>query len=223
MFADLADSLHVNVDLNAELLGEEVDELDCRSSRTSAEPPYVGVEDVHAVDDRHNSRSQTVARSTVSVEVDGNFDICFELRDDRSGAQRINQTGHILESDDLRAESFHLTSFFNEVFVCEDLFGFCGFLAEETAEEADLFGFGLGIDGVAYSAVGDTAEFVDQTDRFLDIVNIVERVEDTHHVKTVFDSFLVETFENVVGVGNVAEEVTAARESREQRFALHCL
>ena len=116
-------------------------------------------------------------------------------------------------------------------FVGEYLLGSCGsllFAAEEFAEEAFLLGGGsgspvLGVYGVADSGVGYAAQLVDETDGLLDIVDVVEGIEDTHHVETVGDSFFIETFEHVVGVGHIAEEVSATRESRKQRFSLHGL
>ena len=78
---------------------------------------------------------------------------------------RVNQTCHIFEGDNLGSEAFHFASFFHEVFVGEYLFGFLSLFAEEAAKESGLFGrFGLGVDGVAYGAVGDASEFVDEAD-----------------------------------------------------------
>ena len=106
------------------------------------------------------------------MEVDGHLDGGFEFADDGCRPGGIHQAGHILEGDDFRAEAFHLDSEVDEIFVGEYLFGSCGsffLFAEEGAEETFLFGcfsgsFLLGIDGIAYGGVGDSAEFVDETD-----------------------------------------------------------
>ena len=158
LHADLAHSFHVGAEFDAELLAEDVDQLDGGSSGAAAEPPDVGVEDVNAVDDGHQSGAEAVAGGAVSVEVHGHLHGGFQLGDDRSGARGVNQAGHIFEGDDLGAEAFHFASFLHEVFVGEHLFGFSGFLAEEASEETGLGSFGgFGVDGVAHSAVGDAA------------------------------------------------------------------
>ena len=52
--ADFADGLHVDIDFDAEAVGEYIDELNSGSSRAAAKPPDVGVEDVDAVDHGHD-------------------------------------------------------------------------------------------------------------------------------------------------------------------------
>ena len=52
-FADFADLLHVDINLDAEFLTEYVNKLDGGSGRPFAEPPDVGVEDVDSVEDGH--------------------------------------------------------------------------------------------------------------------------------------------------------------------------
>ena len=105
----------------------------------------------------------------------------------------------------------HFFCFVYEIFVGENLLGFLSFLAEETSEETGFLGgsLGFGVNRVADSAVGYSTEGVDEADRFLDVVNIVERIENTHHVEAVFDSLFIKSFEYVVGVRNIAEEVTS--------------
>ena len=224
VIANLADGLHVALKLYAEFLCEYIYELDCRSSRASAKPPDVGVEDVDAVEDGHDRRCQSIAGCAVSVEVDGYLDVGFELGYDGCCARGAYEACHLLEGDDLCAEAFHFLGFFDEVFVGENLFGLLGLFAEEAREESGFGSFGrLRIDRVAYGSVGYAAELVDHLDGFLHIVDVVEGVEDTHHVEAVLDSFLIEAAEHIVGVGYVAKEVAAARQCRQQGFALHGL
>ena len=160
----------------------------------------------------------------MSVEVDGYLDVGFELGYDGCCARGAYESGHILEGDDLCAEAFHFLGLLYKVFVGEDLFRLLGLFAEEACEESGLGSFrSLGIDRVAYGSVGYAAELVDHLDGFLHIVDVVEGVEDTHHVEAVLDSFLIEAAEHIVGVGYVAKEVAAARQCRQQGFALHGL
>ncbi len=193
-------------------MAEEVDEFDCGCGRASSEPPDVGVEDVDAVDDCHYARRKAIAGCAVGMEVHGNFYRGFEFAYDGGGAQRVDKACHILQGDDLCAEGFHFLGFVDEVFVGEDLFRFGFFFAEESAEKAFGCGcFGLGIDCIAYGSVGDSAQRVYKAYRFLYVVDVVQCVEDTHNVKTVGDSFLIESFEDIVGVGYITEKVAAAR------------
>ncbi len=97
-------------------------------------------------------------------------------------------------------------------------------LAEQAAEESLLAGsfggFVLGVYGIADSGIGNAAEFVDEADRLLDIVDVVEGVEDAHHVEAVFDSLLIEALQNAVGIRHIAEEVAAAGKGRKERAAV---
>ncbi|CCX43343.1 uncharacterized protein BN456_00156 [Prevotella sp. CAG:1031] len=235
-FTDAADGFHVDFHFNAEFLTEDINELDCGSCRAASEPPDVGVENVDAVDDGHQRRCQTIAGGAVGVEVYGNVggQSCAEFGDNRGGAHRVDQAGHVLEGDYLCAEAVHLFGLVDEVAVGEDFLDFGSgcrlfFFAEEAREETFLLfdGSGCGsfvfrVDGITYGAVGNAAELVNQTDGFLNVVDIVEGIEDTHDVEAVFDGFFVESFENCVGIGDISEEVAAAREGTEQRFAFHC-
>ncbi len=193
--ANFADGVHVGFHLNAEALAEDIDKLDGGSGRTATEPPDVSVDDVHALDDGCKHGSEAVARGAVCVEVDGNLHGCLEFRHQGVDARRGYQAGHVFYGNHLGAEAFHLFGFLNEVFVGEDFL---------------LFGCAFGVDGIADGGVGDTTELVDEADGFLDVVDVVEGVEDTHHVEAVLDGFAVETFEHEVGIRHVAEEVTAA-------------
>ena len=165
MLADFSDSLHIDIDFNAEFLSEQINQLDCRSGRTASEPPNVGVENVNAVDDGHHARCQTVAGCTVGVEVNRHFDIGLEFRDDRCGTQGVDQSGHVLECDNLCSEGLHLTGFLNEIFVSKYLFWLSGFLPEQTSKETFLRFFdNFRIDCIAYRTVGNAAQLVDQAD-----------------------------------------------------------
>ena len=226
LLADGAYGFHVHVYLYAEFLCEKVDEFNGGSRGASSEPPYVGVEDVDAVDYGHDAGCEAVAWCAVGVEVDVGLEGCFELGYYGCGAHGVYEAGHVLKRDDFRAEGFHFFCFLHEVLVCEDFFRLLGFLAHEACEESGLrqrCGVGLGVDGVAHGAVGYASEFVDEAYAFLYIVDVVERVEYTHHVQAVGYRFFVETFKHIVGVGFVAEQVAAARERRQQRTAFHGL
>ena len=219
MFADFTHGFHVGFDFNTEFFCEQVHKLYGRSCGTAAEPPYVGVQDVHAVDYRHHRRRQAVAGCTMGVEIDRNFHGGLEFRDNGGGTQRAYQACHILKSDYLGAETFHFAGFFHEVFVGEYFLGLFRLFAEELGEETGfLRRFGLGVYGVADGAVGDAAKLVDEADGLADVVDVVESVEYTHHVEAVGDSLFIETFENAVGVGHITEEVAAAGRALSRDF-----
>ncbi len=142
------------------------------------------------------------------VEVHGHLERFLQLGHKSIDAGGIHQTGHILDRYHLGADFLHLHSLVYEILVGEDLLLGCII---------------LGVYCVADSRVGDTAQLVDHHDRVMDVVDVVEGVEDTHHVQTVLDGLLVEALEHAVGIRHIAEKVTAAREGGEQRDALHCL
>ena len=118
--ADFTDSFHIYLNFYAEFLTEHVYKFKCRSCTAFAKIPDVGVEDVDAVDNCHQSRCQAISWSTVGVEVNRNVDVSFQLWHERCNACRVNQSGHILEGDNLGTHLFEAFGFFNEVFVGED-------------------------------------------------------------------------------------------------------
>ena len=142
------------------------------------------------------------------MEVNGHLEGLLELRHQSVDAGGIDEAGHILDGDHLGSDLLHLDGLVHEVLVGEDHL---------------LGGIILGVDGVAYGRVGDSTKFVDHHDRIVDVVDVVECVEDTHHVQTVLDGLLVEALEHAVGVGDVTEEVTAARKGGEKGDPLHSL
>ncbi len=142
------------------------------------------------------------------MEVNGHCEGFFQLRHQGVDARGAYEAGHVLECDHLCAEAFHLFGLLNEVFVSEDFL---------------VFGSAFGVNGVADGSVSDAAEFVDEADRLFYVVDVVEGIKYTHHIQTVLDSLFVEAFEYLSGVGDISEEVSAAREGRKQRDAFHLL
>ncbi len=202
---DLGHGLHVDTQIDAELLAEYVYQLQCGRSRAAAEPPAVGVDDIDSGHDCRHDRCQTVTRRTVGVEIDGDADVLLEELDERRYALRRNQTRHILDRYHVGAQLGHLLGLVEEILVGKDHFM--------------LLAVGiLGIDGVAYGAVGDAAVLLDIFDSRLDVIDIVQRIEYTHDAQTALDSVARETCDDLVGVGRVAEQVAAARECREIRY-----
>ena len=189
--ANLAHSFHVTFHFHAEFLSEDVDKFDSRSSRTFGKPPNVGVEDVNAVHNSHHARSQAVAGSTVSVEVDRHVDSSLKFRHQRSHTSRIYQACHILDGNHLGAESFVALSFFYKIFVGKYLFS--------------IYVVVFRINSVAHSTIGYAAKFVDDFYRFLNVVEVVKSIEDTHNAKTILDGFYIETLDDIGGIGCVSE------------------
>ena len=126
------------------------------------------------------------------VEVDLYGKSLFQLGHKAVDACGVNQTCHILEADHLGAGSNHFLSFVYKVFVGEYF----------------LVGV-LGVNCVANGCIGNAAQLVDETDRLADVVDIVQRIENTHYVKTILDSLFVETFKHAVGIRNISEQVAA--------------
>lgn len=58
---DLGNGFHVDTRVDPQFLAEDVDQLDSRRSRTAAEVPAVGIDDIDSCDDRRQHRCQTVA------------------------------------------------------------------------------------------------------------------------------------------------------------------
>ena len=75
---DFGNGLHIDSRIDPQFLAEDVDQLDSRRSRTAAEVPAVGIDDIDSCDDRRQHRCQTVARGAVGVEIDGDIQILLE-------------------------------------------------------------------------------------------------------------------------------------------------
>ena len=210
---DLGDGLHVHTGIDAELLAEDVHQLDGRGARTFGEIPAVGIDDIDAGDDRRKYRCKAVAGRTVGMEIDRNVDVLLEQLDQRSDAARRNQTRHVLDRNHVGAQRGHLLGLVEEIGVGEDLL--MAFFAHELGEET---GFGIfRIDRIANRAVGDAAVLLDVLDRRFDVVHVVQGVENTHDAQPALDRVAAEAVDHVVGIGSVAEQVAAARQGREFR------
>ena len=161
------------------------------------------------------------------MEVHWYTNIGFELGDDGSGAKRVYESGHILKSYDFSSKTLHFFCLFNEILIGENLFRSCRFASEDALESGGkaggLYRFFFGINGVANCAISDATNFIDHLYGVTDVVDIVESVEDTHHVKTIFDGFFVETFEHGIWVRYVTEKVASTRKGRKVGDTFECL
>ena len=128
---------------------------------------------------------------------------------------RRDQAAHVLDGDHVGTQSFHLLGLAQEIFVGEDLFR--RFRSSE--ERFDLLAEGLRgilrVDGGANGAIGDTAVLADVFHRRFYVVHVIERVEDTHDAQTGFDGIAAETFDDLVGVRSITEQVASTRKSGE--------
>ena len=210
---NLSNCLHIYVQLNTHLLTENVDQLQCGSCGTTCEVPDVGINDVSTCIDSSHNRCQTVTRSTVGVEINGNRQILLDQADQTSHALGRNQTTHILDGDHIGTQSRHLLSLIEEVSIGE--YGLRILLTHQLSEEA-YFGI-LRINRVANSAISDTAILLNVFDGRFHVIHVVQCVEDTHNAQTALDRVAAETVDNFVGVGAITEQVTATRQSGQFR------
>ena len=205
---DPGHSLHICFKLHAHLAAEDVDEFYRRCGRTTTEPPYVGIDDIHTLDDGCQHCSQTVAGCAMSMEIHRHLKSGLKLGHKAVDTRGTYESGHILKGDHLCSEFLHLFGLLYKILVGENFL---------------ILGSTFRIDCIAYSGICDTAQLVDHTDGALDIIDVIERVENTHHIETVLDSLLVKTFEHRIGIRHIAEQVAATGKSRKKRYALHCL
>ena len=133
----------------------------------------------------------------MGVEVYRHLKRFLQLRHKGVDAGGVHKSCHILHCHHLRTEFLHLKCLVDKVFVGEDLL---------------VLRCALRVDCVAYCCVGYTSKLVDHRDGPLDVVDVVEGIEDSHHVQSILDGFLVEAFQYAVGIWHVAEEVTPSRE-----------
>ena len=216
---DLGHGLHVHARFDAQLLAENMDQLDGRGARAFGEVPAVGVHDVDPGDDGRKHRSQSVARRAVGMEIDGNRKVLLQQAHQRGDAARRNQPRHVLDGDHVGAQCGHLFGLVEEIGIRED--GLRLFLAHQALHEG---GFGIfRVDRITYGAVGDAAVLPDVFDRRFHVVHVVQGIEDTHDAQPAFDRVAAEAVDHVVGVRRVAEQVTAARKRRELRHLAHSL
>ena len=214
---NLSNSLHIHVQLNAHLLTENIDQLQCGSCGATCEVPDVGINNVCTCIDSSHNRCQTVTRSTVSVEINGDRQVLLEQTDQACNALGRNQTTHILDSDHISTQISHLLSLIEEV--CVGKYGLRILLTHQLSEETDL-GI-LRVDSVANCAVSDTAILLHVLDGRLNVVHVVQCVEDTHNTQTALDRVAAETVDNLVGVGAITEQVTTTRQSCQFRNIAH--
>ena len=125
------------------------------------------------------------------MQVNGNLDGGFELRDKILSDIWLQQSRHILDTDGMASHLFEFDRQLNEHFVgvhrADRVY--------ETALDMRLFG-----------------TFERGADRHFQVANVVERIEDTEDADTACRGFLNELFYNIVGIMIIAEQVLTAQE-----------
>ena len=216
---DFGNGLHIDSRIDPQFLAEDVDQLDSRRSRTAAEVPAVGIDDIDSCDDRRQHRCQTVARGAVGVEIDGDIQILLEELHQFAHAVGREQTRHILDRDHIGSQRLHLLGFREEVFVRE--YRLRVLLAHQFAEEPDFRIFR--IDRITYRTVGDTAVLLHVFYGRFNVIHVVQGIEDTHDAQAALNRVTAEAVDDFVRIGGVSEEVAAARKGRELRYVSDCL
>ena len=219
LLVDLCYSLHIHAQVDAELLAEEVDELQCRSTCTTTKPPTVSIHNIYTCYDSSVYRCKTITRGTVCVEIHRDACRSLELLDKCTHALWRNQARHILDGDHIGTECSQLLRLSHKVVVGEDRRRIL--LAHQLLEERQLRI--LRVYGVAYCAVGNTTILLYILDGRLHVLDIVQAVEDTHNTQTALDGVAAEALDNLVGVWRITEEVTATRKCCELRNITHLL
>ena len=222
--ANLAHSLHVCLHFHSELLAEHIDKLKCRCSRAATEIPYISVENIHSVDNRHQRRSKSVARRTVCVEIHRHTHSLFQLRHKRCKARRVHKSGHILQRDNLGTHCLKALGFLHEIFIGENQFLFLQ-AAKQAMQEAScaLLLEWLRIDSVAHRSIGYSTQAVDNLYRLTHVVKVVERIKNTHHVQSVLDCLLIEALYHLSRIRHIAKKIATTRQCSQERLALNLL
>ena len=70
----------------------------------------------------------------------------------------------------------------------------------------------MGIDGVADGTIRYSTKLLDILNSRFHIVHIVERIEDSHDTQPRGDGVATETFDDLVGVGTVAKQISSTRQ-----------
>ena len=168
---------------------------------------------------RHGAQDgrQTVTRRAVGVEIDRYVDVLFEQLDQPAHAHRRNQARHVLDRNHVGAECCHLFRLVEEVGVGKDR---TGFLLPRESREESRFGV-FRIDRIADRAIGDAAVLLDVFDGRFHVVHVVQCIEDTHDAQAALDGIAAESVDDLVGIGGIPEEVAAARERGQFRYAAH--
>ena len=215
---DLGDGLHVDIELHAHFLAEDVDQFDRRSRRSAGEVPDIRIDDVDAGLDRSHDGSQPVTGRTVRMEVDRNRQVFFEQLDQIRNAFGRDQSAHVLDRDHIGAQSGHLLRLVQEILVGENRFR--KFLPFQRGLDT-FHRREMRVDRVAHGAVGDTAVLLDILDRRLHVVHVVQRVENTHDAQSRLDRIAAESLDDLIGIRSVSEQVASAGQRGQFRNVAH--
>ena len=212
---ELVDGRHgfaIDTGFKAELVGEDLDQLECRRGRSAREIQDHGVDDVHAVEHGHQHRGQAEPGRAVGMEVDGDAHIFFQGADELAGRGRVDEPGHVLDGDHVGAQAGQLFGLGHEVVDSEN------FPRDRLARQQrpGLVEPGeFRVHGVADGAVGAAAVLLDVADGRLHVVDVVQGVEDAHDADAGLDGVAAEALDDLVGIRVVAEQVAAARQGGE--------
>jgi len=209
---DGRDRLAVDAGVEAELVGEDLHQLEGRRRRAAGKIQDDGVDDVDAVDHGHQHRRQAEARGAMGVHVDGDAHVLLQGADQPPRRRRVDEPGHVLDGDHVGAQAGQLLGLGDEIADVEDLQGQRP--AAQQGPDAVAHGEAR-VDGVADGAVGDAAVALDVADGRLHVVDVVQGVEDAHDVDARAHGIAAEALDNRVGVGVVAEQVASARQGGE--------
>ena len=138
---------------------------------------------------QHRSHSHT--GGVMGVDVNGEIGVSLSDGSHQHGSSLgLQQTGHVLDGQDVDSLSDELVD--KVEVVLQRVFG--------------LLGVG-DITGVAHNGLDDTSSLLGSIDSKLHVFNVVERVEHSENVESVFNSFLAEVVDGVVGVRSVTNRV----------------
>ena len=96
LMANLSHSLHIGIHFYAETTAEDVDKFDGRSSGAATKPPYIGIHDIHALNNGSQHSCKTITGSAMCMEIDRNFHRSLKLRHQRIDTRGAHESGHIL-------------------------------------------------------------------------------------------------------------------------------
>ena len=158
-----------------------------------------GVDHIHAGLGRHEIGRDLVVGGVVRVQVDGDADLLLEGAHELLGGVGLEQAGHVLDGQHVRAAALELLGEVDVVLECVAV-------ARRVEDIA----------GVAHGALEELALTQDLVHGGLHVRQPVERVEHAEHVDALTGGLGDEGTHKVVRIARVADEVRAAQQHLER-------
>ena len=199
VFTDLLQTVGIQSGIAVGMLQRSHDGVQRRLRGQTGHRVERRIDDVNTRLRCHEYGGYAVAGRIMRVQMNRNADFLFECTDQLGSCRWLEQTGHILDAENVRAALFQL--FRHSHIVAQRIFG---------------LGRVQNIPGIAQARLCDHALVERLVERYLHALDPVQRVKDTEYIDAGFRGLLDELTDHVVRIILISDCVRAAQQHLQQ-------